>query len=425
MSVTAVVGAQWGDEGKGRLVDLLAQESDLVIRCQGGNNAGHTVVNEHGTFRLHLLPSGVFNPKAQNILGAGCVVDPGALLEEMAEVGAGGASLERFVVSDRAHVVMPYHVLLDGLDEARRSSAGAAIGTTKKGIGPAYQDKAGRCGIQMADLLDRDYLRERVVALVAHHNLLIERIYGGEGLDAEAVFETLWSQGQQLAGHIRDALPLVHDALRSGARILLEGQLGAMRDIDWGTYPYVTSSSPTAGGLAVGAGLPPRCVDTVIGVAKAYTTAVGAGPFPTELYDEMGQRLREVGGEYGATTGRPRRCGWLDTVAVRHAALLNGFSALALTKLDVLDGLDQIQVCVAYELDGKRIERVPPTRLLERVTPVYETLSGWREPTRNARRFEDLPAAAQAYVHRVEALCGVPIRYVSVGAERDEMVLRD
>ena len=424
MSVMAVVGAQWGDEGKGRVVDLLAQDADVVVRFQGGSNAGHTVVNEHGTFALHLIPSGVFNPRAWNLLGAGTVVHPGELLAEMAHLAQAGIDLARLMISERAQVVMPYHQVLDGLDEARRSRSGAQIGTTKKGIGPCYTDKAARIGLQVGDLLDRAYLRARVSALVALKNEVITKVYDAPPLDADEVFATLDAQGQQLAPHIGDTLDVLHGALARGASILLEGQLGALRDLDWGTYPYVTSSSPTAGGAAAGAGIPPQAIERVVGVAKAYTTAVGAGPFPSELSGAIADRLRAVGGEYGATTGRPRRCGWFDAVAVRHAARLNGFTSLALTKLDVLDGFEQIEICLGYRLDGHDLDRIPLTRQLERVEPVYETMPGWQASTEECRAFEDLPVNAQRYVERLEALCRVPIGMVSVGAERSEMVVR-
>ncbi|MCC7494720.1 MAG: adenylosuccinate synthase [Fimbriimonadaceae bacterium] len=424
MSVTAVVGAQWGDEGKGRVVDLLAQDSQLVVRFQGGNNAGHTVVNEFGTFRLHHVPSGIFNPDCWNVISAGCVVNPGDLLTEMAEIASGGGNCDKLLISERAHVVMPYHLLLDGLDEAQRSTAGNAIGTTKKGIGPCYTDKFARVGLQMGDLLDRTWLSQKVATLVAAKNVVIQQIYQAEPLQAEEVFETLWEQTQQLQPLVRDTLPLVHGALRQNQRILLEGQLGALRDIDWGTYPYVTSSSPTAGGAASGAGIPPHRITHVVGVAKAYTTAVGAGPFPAELHDAVGEQLRAVGQEYGATTGRPRRCGWFDALAVRHAAMLNGFTAIALTKLDVLDALDEIRICTGYRVGDQVFDHVPTTRLLEQVKPILETHPGWHQPTNTARDFLELPVEAQRYVERLEALVGVPIEWVSVGAERSEMVVR-
>ncbi len=424
MPVCAVVGAQWGDEGKGRVVDLLAQRSELVVRFQGGNNAGHTVVNEHGTFRLHLLPSGIFNPACDNIIGTGCVVSPGALIEELNEVREGGAEAHRLLISERAQVVMPYHILLDGLDEAKRERSGAEIGTTKRGIGPCYTDKAARIGLQMGDLLDRDWLAERCRFLVGLKNHLLAEVYGAEALDPEQVLETLWAEGQALADRIGDPLPPVHTALDGDQAILLEGQLGALRDIDWGTYPYVTSSSPTAGGASLGAGIPPHRISEVIGVAKAYTTAVGAGPFPAELPDEQGEALRRHGAEFGATTGRPRRCGWFDAVAVRYAARLNGFTAIALTKLDVLDHLDQLQLCTAYRIGDELLDRVPVPRRMAQAEPVLEPMPGWRCDTTGVRRYEDLPASARAYVERVEELVGVPIGMVSVGAERDAIIIR-
>lgn len=420
MSVTAVVGAQWGDEGKGRIVDLLASEADVVVRFQGGNNAGHTVVNEKGKFALHLIPSGIFNPQAQCIIGTGVVVDPVALWQEMQELSSAGVSMERLVISERAQVVMPYHRLLDALEERRRG--GRKVGTTLKGIGPAYADKAARAGLQMGDLLDEDYLWSRLEPLVAWKNRLLTQVFEEEPLSAEEIFEELRQVARSLAPYIQDTLPLLEEALARGRRILLEGQLGALRDLDWGTYPYVTSSNPTAGGACSGAGLPPAVITQVLGVAKAYTTAVGEGPFPTELRDEMGNFLREEGGEYGATTGRPRRCGWFDAVAVRHAARLNGFTGLALTKLDILDHLDTIRIGVAYRYGDQLLDRIPMTRLMERVEPVYEELEGWRTSTVDVRTYEDLPAAAQAYVSRLEELVRVPIKLISVGPERHQIV---
>jgi adenylosuccinate synthase len=420
MPVTAVVGAQWGDEGKGRIVDLLAGEADVVVRFQGGNNAGHTVVNERGKFALHLVPSGIFNPQAQCIIGTGVVVDPVALWQEMQELSQAGVSMERLVISERAQVVLPYHRLLDALDERRRGAR--KVGTTLKGIGPAYADKAARAGLQMGDLLDEDYLWARLEPLVAWKNRLLTQVFEVEPLSAEAIFEELRQVARFLAPYIRDTLPLLEEALARDRRILLEGQLGALRDLDWGTYPYVTSSNPTAGGACSGAGLPPAAITQVLGVAKAYTTAVGEGPFPTELRDETGNFLREEGGEYGATTGRPRRCGWFDAVAVRYSARLNGFTGLALTKLDVLDHLDRIRIGVAYRYGDQILDRVPMTRLMEQVEPVYEEMEGWRTSTIGVRTYEDLPPAAQAYVSRLEELIKVPIKLISVGPERHQIV---
>ncbi len=420
MTVTAVVGAQWGDEGKGRIVDYLAQEARMVIRFQGGDNAGHTVVNEHGTFRLHLVPSGIFNPATLCIIGTGTVIHPPALLEELAELTAAGISVDNLWVSDRSHVVMPYHRMLDGLEESARG--GSQIGTTKRGIGPAYADKAARSGIRMGDLLRPYYLTARLAQALAKANRTLAH-FGAEELDADQLLGQATAWGEQLASRIVDTVPLVQEAVRSGADILLEGQLGVMRDLDWGTFPYVTSSNPIAGGGYAGAGLPPRAIDRVVGVVKAYCTAVGAGPFPTELFDETGDRLRSVGQEYGATTGRPRRCGWLDGVALPYAAWLNGFTGLAITKLDVLDGLPELKICTGYLVDGQEVKRVPDTVDMGRAEPVYEVWPGWQEPTRDARRWSELPQAARAYVDRISELAATPLQYVSVGPGRDQLIV--
>lgn len=421
MAVTAIVGAQWGDEGKGRIVDYLAQRADMVIRYQGGDNAGHTVVNERGAFRLHLVPSGIFNPATQCIVGPGTVVNPDTLLAELAELAAAGVDTGNLWLSERAHLILPYHRLLDGLEESARG--GQQIGTTKRGIGPAYADKAARSGLRLGDLLRPAYLRERLAAALPRKNLTLAH-FGRSPLALDDLLAQAEGWRAALAGRIVDTLPRVQAAVRGGQAVLLEGQLGVMRDLDWGTYPFVTSSNPIAGGAAAGAGLPPQAITGVIGVAKAYCTAVGAGPFPTELHDETGARLREVGGEYGATTGRPRRCGWLDGVALPYAAWLNGFTGLAITKLDVLDGLPELKICTGYRLDGQVIARVPDTPDFERCAPVYETWPGWGQPTRDARRWEELPIQARSYIERISELAGVPIKYVSVGPERDQLILR-
>ena len=419
MTVTAVVGAQWGDEGKGRVIDYLAQQAEMVIRFQGGDNAGHTVVNEHGTFRLHLVPSGIFNPRTRCIIGTGVVLNPARLLEEMAEVTGAGVSVDNLWISERAQVIMPYHMLLDGLEEGARGSA--QIGTTKRGIGPAYADKAARLGIHAGDLLRPDWLRARLeLALVQKNRTLAD--FGQAALRLDDLLEQAVGWGKALGPRIIDTLPCVQEAVRGGRRILLEGQLGVMRDLDWGTYPYVTSSNPIAGGASVGAGLPPSAIGEVIGVVKAYCTAVGAGPFPVELHDENGARLREVGQEYGATTGRPRRCGWFDGVAIGYATWLNGFTGLAVTKLDVLDGFAELRICTGYQHGGELLTHVPDTAVYEQVTPVYETWEGWQTSTENVRRWEDLPAAAQVYLRRIEELAGAPLRYVSVGPRREQMI---
>lgn len=419
MTITAIVGAQFGDEGKGRVVDYLAREADLVVRYQGGDNAGHTVVNERGAFRLHLIPSGIFNPATACLVGTGTVVNPATLLAEMDELAAAGVELDNLWLSERAQVVMPYHCTLDGLEEKARG--GAKIGTTGRGIGPAYADKAARSGLRLGDLLRPDWLYQRLSLVLPRINRSLEH-FGETALDLEVLLAECAGWGEKLRTRIIDPVPLARSAVEAGKNILLEGQLGVMRDIDWGTYPFVTSSHPIAAYAAVGAGLPPRLVTNVIGVAKAYATAVGAGPFPAELRDETGAKLREIGGEYGATTGRPRRTGWFDAVVVRYGAWLNGFTGLALTKLDVLDTFPEIKICAAYRLpDGRMLDHVPDTPVLETVQPIYETWPGWMAPTPGARSWAELPPAAQQYLRRLEEVSGVKIQYVSVGAEREAM----
>jgi adenylosuccinate synthase len=420
LTVTAIVGAQWGDEGKGRIIDYLAQQADMVIRFQGGDNAGHTVVNEQGTFRLHLVPSGIFNPRTRCIIGTGVVLNPTRLLEEMAEVTGAGVSVDNLWISERAQVVMPYHMLLDGLEEGARGSA--QIGTTQRGIGPAYADKAARLGIHAGDLLRPGWLRARLELALAQKNRTLAD-FGQAALRLDDLLEQAVGWGKALGPRIIDTLPAVQEAVRGGRHILLEGQLGVMRDLDWGTYPYVTSSNPIAGGASAGAGLPPSAIGEVIGVVKAYCTAVGAGPFPVELHDENGARLREVGQEYGATTGRPRRCGWFDGVAIGYASWLNGFTGLAVTKLDVLDGFPELRICTGYQYGHEILTRVPDTAVYEQVTPIYETWPGWQTSTENVRLWQDLPATAQAYLRRIEELAGAPLRYVSVGPRREQLIV--
>ena len=418
MAVRAVIGAQWGDEGKGKMVDYLAGQADLVIRYQGGANAGHTIVNPRGTFKFRLIPSGICYPGVTCLLGPGVAVDPAVLLGEMADLERLGVATSRLLVSERATLVMPWHPLLDRLDEEARGAR--KIGTTLRGIGPAFTDKAARRGLQVGDMLEKDWLAEKVAWALEPANRLITRIYGGQPLDAEAVIEQYWAYGQQLKDRIVDSLAVTRQALAADRPILLEGQLGVLRDPDWGTYPYVTSSSPLAGSAAVGAGIPPWAITEVVGVAKAYTTAVGEGPFPSEQAGEIGEYLRRQGGEFGVVTGRPRRCGWFDAVATRFAAEASGMTALALTKLDVLDGLPELQICTGYRVDGQVLRTVPPMRSLRRAEPVFETVPGWSGTTRGSRSFAELPAGAQRYVRRLEELVGVPVRLVSVGPEREE-----
>ncbi len=433
MSVIAVVGAQWGDEGKGRVVDYLAETADLVVRYGGGNNAGHTVVNAHGHFKLHLIPSGIFHERTRNLLGNGVVINPPALVAELDGLAAAGFSCDNLFISDRAHVVMPYHVLLDQLEERERGAA--KLGTTSRGIGPAYVDKVARRGIRVVDLMEPEIFRDRLAITLPRVRRLVDG-YADEGMadaiaeatDADAIAGTYLAAGERLRPHVVDGQALVGEALDRGDRILLEGQLGTMRDIDWGIYPYVTSSSPIPGGASLGAGLPAVAIDRVLGVVKAYTTAVGTGPLPTELDDADGEALRERGVEYGTSTGRPRRCGWYDAVAVRFSVRLAGYSSIALTKLDVLDGFERVRIAAAYRdpADGREWTTVPAsTSMYERLEPVYEELPGWETDTTACRSWLDLPEAARVYVERLEALAGVPISHVSVGPEREQMILRE
>jgi adenylosuccinate synthase len=437
MSVIAVVGAQWGDEGKGRVVDYLATDADLVIRYGGGNNAGHTVVNPHGHFKLHLIPSGIFYPETRNLLGGGVVINPPALVSELDGLAAAGFDCANFFISERAHLVMPFHVLLDQLEERERGTA--KLGTTSRGIGPAYVDKVARRGIRVVDLMEPDLFRAQLQVALKRMRRIVAGYFGagGAGDELNSAIEEATDEGriadaylaaaERLRSHVVDGQAMVDEAIVAGERILLEGQLGTMRDIDWGTYPYVTSSSPIPGGASIGAGLPAVAIDQVIGVAKAYTTAVGAGPLPTELLDADGEALRERGVEFGTSTGRPRRCGWYDAVAVRFSVRLAGYSSIALTKLDVLDGFERIRICTAYRdpADGREWATVPAsTSAYARFEPVYQDLAGWKADTTGCRAFEELPANARAYVERLEELAGVPIRYVSVGPERAQMIVR-
>jgi adenylosuccinate synthase len=420
------------------VVDYLATDADLVIRYGGGNNAGHTVVNPHGHFKLHLIPSGIFYPGTRNLLGGGVVINPPALVSELDGLAAAGFECANFFISERAHLVMPYHVLLDQLEERERGST--KLGTTSRGIGPAYVDKVARRGIRVIDLLEADGFRAQLDVALTRVRRIVAGYFGagGEGdelagaiaeaTDEGRIADEYLAAAERLRRHVVDGQAMVDAALAGGERILLEGQLGTMRDIDWGTYPYVTSSSPIPGGASIGAGLPAVAIDKVIGVAKAYTTGVGAGPIPTELLDADGDALRERGIEYGTSTGRPRRCGWYDAVAVRFSVRLAGYSSIALTKLDVLDACERVRVCVAYRdpRTGREWTTVPAsTSVYERLEPVYEELAGWRADTTGCRAFEQLPEAARAYVGRLEELAGVPIGLISVGPERDQMIVRD
>ena len=420
MTVTAVVGAQWGDEGKGRIIDFLAKRANFVIRFQGGDNAGHTVVNDFGKTVLHLVPCGIFYPTVHNIIGTGCVVNPQSLLQEIAHLKSIGVSCDRLWISSRAQMALPYHRTLDELEEKARGAD--TLGTTKRGVGPAYSDKATRSGLRMGDLLQPEWLEGRLDSALRTVNRKL-KILGGEAVDGRKLYDLLMEFRLQLAPRIVDTVPMLRMALEAGNDLLLEGQLGVMRDLDWGIYPYVTSSNPTAAFAASGAGLPARSLDEVYGVCKAYSTCVGDGPFPVELHDEIGERMQNVGQEFGATTGRPRRCGWFDGVAIRYAAWLNGMTGLAITKLDILDGIQPLKICTGYRLaDGTVLtDTVPDTPQLMDAQPLWEEMPGWDMPTTGCRSWADLPPAARDYINRISELAGVPVAYVSVGPERDNM----
>lgn len=423
MSVTAVVGTQWGDEGKGRIVDYLAQEADMVIRFQGGNNAGHTVINNFGKFALHLLPCGIFNSKTINIIGTGVVVNPEALWQEILMVKAAGVTVgNNLLISDRAHVVMPYHILLDKLEE--ESLGKKKLGTTLRGIAPVYADKVTRVGLQMADLLDKQYLTERIHTILDKKNRIIKLVYGGEVVSDSDMINYAYDYGQKLKPHICDIMPVVQNALKEDKKILLEGQLGVMRDLDWGIYPFTTSSNPLPGFASVGAGIPPNRINDILGVVKAYSSSVGGGPFATELKDKTGDLIRERGKEYGAATGRPRRVGWFDAVATRYGVQLTGADRLVISLLDVLDVFEKIKICIAYKINGKEINTVPVTKILTLAEPVYEEVEGWKMPISEIKIFKDLPKPARNYINRLEELLEKPIEMISVGPKREQIITK-
>jgi len=422
MPAIAVIGAQWGDEGKGKIVDLLAEKANMVVRFSGGNNAGHTVLNPCGEFRMHLVPSGIFHPEVTCIVGNGVVIDPAVLLEEIDELKKRGVEVDRLFISDRAHLIMPYHTLLDGLEEESRG--GGALGTTRKGIGPCYMDKAARLGIRTGDLLEKEAFYERLRFVLDLKNRILTRVYEVQPLSLEEIYDNYCHYGQLLAPFIRETDLMVEQALEKGETVLLEGAQGTMLDIDFGTYPYVTSTSSMAGGACSGLGLSPVKIDRVIGVSKAYTTRVGSGPLPTELFDETGELIRERAHEYGTTTGRPRRCGWFDAVVGRFSARINGFSGAALTRLDILDALPSLKICTGYKLDGNTLQNPPSNSgLLARCEPIYEELPGWQSDISGLRRFQDLPEEARAYVRRLEELIACPIDIISVGPRREQTIV--
>ena len=422
MANVVVIGAQWGDEGKGKITDLLSRSADVVVRYQGGVNAGHTIVVDNRVLKLHLIPSGILYPDTMCLIGSGTVVDPRVMLGELDMLMAYGISPSGLKLASTAHVTMPYHRLLDQALEQRRGDR--KIGTTGRGIGPTYADKSERNGIRVIDLLNVERLRDRLLGPLAEKNELLVGVYGLEPLDPEAVIEEYADYGQRLAPYVVDCTRVIHQAARERKNILFEGAQGTLLDLDHGTYPYVTSSNPVAGGACIGAGVGPTLIDRVIGVAKAYTTRVGEGPFPTELQGSLNDHLCDRGGEFGTTTGRRRRCGWFDGVIGRYAVQVNGLDCLAITKLDVLDELDEIQVCVAYELDGHRIEHFPSSAEdFARCRPIFVVLPGWQCSTAACRRLEDLPDAARSYLRYLAELMEVPIAIVSLGAERDQTIV--
>ena len=418
-----VFGAQWGDEGKGRFVDFLAARADAVVRFQGGNNAGHTVAVDGKYFKLRLIPSGILYPDVTNVLANGVVFDVKGFFDEVDNLKKDGVPCDNLVVSDRAHVVLPYHFELDGLSEAKRTS-GEKIGTTKKGIGPTYMDKMERSGIRVCDFVNKDVFPSLLKRNVDAKNQLIQKVYGGEPFDYQKILEEYSALADRLRPYVKDTVKLLNDMVAAGKKLLFEGAQGALLDIDFGTYPFVTSSHPSSVGVPIGTGIAPNKIDSVVGVVKSYTSRVGAGPFVTELFDETGDFIREKGGEYGTVTGRPRRIGWLDLVVVKHSALISGMDKIALTRMDTLAGVDKIKVCVAYELDGEIIDHYPADlTVLERCKPVYKEFDGWTYDISKVREYKDLPESAKKYIETIEEITGAKISMIGVGPNRDEAVL--
>ncbi len=430
MPVQIIVGAQWGDEGKGKVVDMLSEHVDIVARYQGGANAGHTVclpADRHGigdkTYVLHLIPSGIFHKHITCVIGNGVVIDPVALMSEIGQLQQAGIDITgRLLVSHNAHLIMPYHKLLDTI----REQSSNKIGTTGRGIGPAYIDKFMRVGIRIVDLLDRDVLAKKLKASIEEKNQILTKVYGETRIDVDAIIAEYQDFDTKIDEYITDTASYLNQALKDGKKIIAEGAQGALLDVDHGTYPFVTSSNPTSGGACTGLGIPPTCVESVVGIVKAYSTRVGNGPFPTELLDGTGERLRTIGHEFGATTGRPRRCGWFDAVALKYSAMINGIEKTVITKLDVLDAFGEINVCVAYEHNGKRLKSFPTdVKTLEQIRPVYETFAGWKTPISSARKFADLPETTRTYLQALAELTDTKQWIVSVGPRRDQTIFVD
>jgi len=421
MPIIAVIGAQWGDEGKGKVVDMLAKKAGVVVRFSGGDNAGHTIINPFGKFAQRLVPSGIFYPQTTCIIGNGVVVNPAVLIEEIDQLNQRGVSTTNLVISNRTNLIMPYHLVLEGLEEEARG--GKAIGTTRKGIGPAFADKIARLGIRTGDLLDKDAFHERLHQILDYKNIILTKVYGVNPLSFDEVYNQYCQYGERLAPHIGETTIIIEEALDRGDLVVLEGAQGTLLDPDFGTYPYTTSSSPLAGGSCVGAGIGPTRINAVLGIFKAYCSRVGAGPFPSELKDETGDMIREQGHEYGTVSGRPRSCGWFDAVAARFSTRINGFTGVAITRLDILDILPSLKICVGYEMDGKKIDYFP-SRIdeLSRCQPIYEELPGWNVPTSNIREYEQLPPQAQRYIARLEELIRCPVNLVCIGPEREQVI---
>ena len=421
MSTKVVIGAQWGDEGKGKTIDILAGKSDVVVRTSGGNNAGHTIETDGVTYKLHLLPSGILNPRTLNIIGMGVVIDPKVLLEEIDGMESQGISTKNLRIDSRAHVIMPYHIELDALSEKARGKGD--IGTTKKGIGPCYMDKTERSGIRMCDMINPEKFRTMVCENLKIKNKIIELVYGGTPVDAEAVISEYSAYAKRLAPYVTDTTPILYDSIKSGKEVLFEGAQGILLDIDLGTYPYVTSSHPISGGVCVGSGIGPKDIDECIGILKGYTTRVGNGPFPTELNDDIGEKIRQNGHEFGTTTGRPRRTGWFDAVIAKYAVRTNSLTSMVLNKIDPLGNIGKIKICTAYEKNGQIITDFPPTlEELAECKPIYEELDGWTDDISNIKDFKLLPIAAQNYVRRIEELCDCKISSIGVGPGRDQNI---
>ncbi|MBZ4655895.1 adenylosuccinate synthase [Thermoanaerobacter sp. A7A] len=425
MSTLVIVGTQWGDEGKGKITDYLAEKADVVVRYQGGNNAGHTVEKEGVQYKLHLIPSGILYSEKICIIGNGVVVDPASLIEEIENLQKQGISVDNLKISDRAHIVFPYHIKQDELEEISKGKND--LGTTKRGIGPCYMDKSERIGIRVCDLLKPKVFEEKLRRNVEKKNKLFKELYGAEGFDFEEMYQKYLEYAEKIKPFVTDTTVLLYDLIKSGKKVLFEGAQGTLLDLDLGTYPYVTASHPIAGGVTVGAGIGPTMIDEVMGVVKAYTTRVGKGPFPTELFDENGEFLREKGHEYGTTTGRARRCGWLDAVILKYSVRVSGITHFALTKLDTLTGLKKIKICTGYKFNGRIITDFPASlEDLAQCEPVYEEFDGWEEDIQEAKTFDDLPYNAQKYIRRIEELIGIKAAIISVGPERNQtIVLRD